>query len=97
MEFKMTAQPALTLAVQLEDVGNVSSVRESSDRVTLNALFKLIEMAEPTLLLCRDALAETSGHAGELSAIQASLDHIGELKSTVGERIRSTRIFNFPS
>ncbi len=78
----MTASSAMILAVQLEDAGNVSGVRESFDRADLNALFKLIEMAEPTLLLCRDALAETSGHADELNAIQASLDHIGELKST---------------
>jgi hypothetical protein len=81
MEFTMIAQPALILAVQLEAAGNVASTRESSDRAALNALFKLIALAEPTLLLCRDALGGTTGHADALGAIQASLDHIGELKS----------------
>jgi len=78
----MTAQPALTLAVQLEDARNVSSIRESSGRDALNALFKLLEKVEPTLLLCRDALATSNGHADELNAIRVSLNHIGELKST---------------
>lgn len=77
----MTTQLALSLAVQLED-GSVSSTHESSGHGTLNALFKLIEMAEPTLLLCRDAMEASAGHADELNAIQASLEHIAESKAT---------------
>lgn len=77
----MTAQPALTLAVELEDVANLSGAAESPHREALNALFKLIEKAEPTLLLCRDALAASPFHAFELKAIQATLDHIGRVKS----------------
>jgi hypothetical protein len=82
MEFKMTAHPSPIVAVQMDDAMKVSSPRASSDRAAFKALFKLIGMAEPTLLLCRDALAVTSGHADELSAIQASLNEVNELKST---------------
>jgi hypothetical protein len=81
MEYTMTAQTAPILAIQLEDLASPSSIDMSRDRQSLNALFRLIEQAEPTLLLCRDALAATCGHTYELKAIQASLDHIGDLKS----------------
>ncbi|MGC2248755.1 MAG: hypothetical protein WA609_19280 [Terriglobales bacterium] len=77
----MTAQPALTLAVELEDAANLSGVGDSSDREALKDLFKLIEKAEPTLLLCRDALAASPLYAIELKAIQATLDDIREVKS----------------
>ena len=77
----MTAQPVLTLSVELEDAANLSGAAESPDREALNVLFRLIEKAEPTLLLCRDALAASPVHAIELKAIQATLDHIGQVKS----------------
>jgi hypothetical protein len=72
----------LTLAVQSKDVGNLSSVRESPERAALNALFALLEKAEPTLLMCRDALAASPGYTAELKAIHSTLARIGEVKST---------------
>jgi hypothetical protein len=78
----MTTQPTLTLAVQSEDAENLSSVLETRERAVLNVLFTLLEKAEPTLLICRDALAASAGYSAELKAIQSTLDHIGELKST---------------
>jgi hypothetical protein len=77
----MTAQPALTLAVELEDAVNLSGVGGSPDRDALKDLFRLIQKAEPTLLLCRDALAASPLYAIELKAIQAALDDIREVKS----------------
>jgi hypothetical protein len=78
----MTAQPAQILTIQPEDPASLSSPQGSSEREALNALFKLIEMTEPALLLCRDALAASRRHTHELKAVQSTLDHIGELKLT---------------
>ena len=76
MEFTMTA---LT-DTQTEDAENESSACGSLDHEAIKELFRLIEVAEPALLLCRDALAATRANGGELQAIQASLKHIAELK-----------------
>jgi hypothetical protein len=67
--------------MQTEDAANVSSACGPLDYEAIKELFRLIEVAEPTLLLCRDALAATRANAGELHAIQSSLKHIAELKS----------------
>jgi hypothetical protein len=66
--------------MQAQDAENVSSAFGPLDHEAIKELFRLIEVAEPALLLCRDALAATRANGGELQAIQASLKHIAELK-----------------
>ena len=67
--------------MRTEDAENVSSACGPFGHEANKELFRLIEVAEPALLLCRDALAATRANGGELRAIQASLKHIAELKS----------------
>ncbi|MGA9475353.1 MAG: hypothetical protein WBV36_23010 [Terriglobales bacterium] len=67
--------------MRTEDAENVSSACGPLGHEANKELFRLIEVAEPALLLCRDALAATRANGGELRAIQASLKHIAELKS----------------
>ena len=67
--------------MRTEDAENVSSACGPLGHEAIKELFRLIEVAEPALLLCRDALAATRANGGELRAIQASLKHIAELKS----------------
>jgi len=52
----------------------------SVDRGTLSALFKLIEITEPTLLLCRDALKARRNHRRELDTIDLTLSQLRVLK-----------------
>ena len=77
----MTAQMELAVTFQPENAARFPGALQSLDLDVLNAIFKLIEVAEPTLLLCRDALAVSGDHAPELKAIQSTLNRIGELKA----------------
>jgi hypothetical protein len=70
---------------QIAPTGNAEMVGFASagfDLAAVNTLFKLMEIVEPSLLLCRDAL-RAYGNNDELETIEADLARLRNLKSNL--------------
>jgi hypothetical protein len=52
----------------------------SLDHEALTALFRLVEITEPALLLCRDALTVGGDGIECIEAVNRALDRIGDVK-----------------
>jgi hypothetical protein len=59
---------------------NTSFLGATFERADLTALFGLVEITEPALLLCRDALIAGEGGPECINAINDALDRIGDVK-----------------
>jgi hypothetical protein len=59
---------------------NISFQSASFDRADLTTLFGVVEIAEPALLLCRDALIAGEGGPECINAVNDALDRIGDVK-----------------